>query len=57
MARRKLERFRAETIEIQGVLDAEKEDQLVSFSPEDFKSLEKEDRDFNRLVAKSQGGK
>ena len=44
-------------VEIQGVLEAEKEDQLAEFSAEDFKRLEKEDRDFDRLLAKRQGGK
>ena len=39
MARDKLRRFRAEMVEIQGVLEAEKEDQLADFNLEDFKRL------------------
>lgn len=42
MARRKLERFRAEMLEMQGVHEAKKEDQLADFNPEELKRLEKE---------------
>lgn len=40
-------------LEIQGVLEAIKEDELADFNPEYFKRLEKENRDFRRRKSKS----
>lgn len=38
-----LSTFKRKLVKIQGVLEAEKEDQLADFNAEDFKRLEKED--------------
>lgn len=35
------------------MLEAKKEDELADFNPEDFKRLEKEDRDFRRRKGKN----
>lgn len=51
----KLSDFRAQMIEIQGVLEVEKEDQLADFDLKDFKRMGNEQDDFRRR--KAQGRK
>ena len=51
----KLSDFRAQMVEIQGVLEVEKEDQLADFDLKDFKRMGNEQDDFRRR--KAQGRK